>query len=193
MRGKGRGAKNNSLNVNMANVSAETVVICVLLVVLLILVVYYVRQNSEGFQSEPHCVVYAFVADWCPHCKNAKPAIENLKNNAPANVNVEVVNEKDNNSRELMKKYNVRGFPTILLVGEDGTVIEFEQRVSEENLNSGFDEYRRTATGAAVDTANGTSDYYEIYTYINNTSNSPAYSGSGVKGIKFGAYRIIGA
>ena len=136
MRGKGRGAKNNSLNVNMANVSAETVVICVLLVVLLILVVYYVRQNSEGFQSEPHCVVYAFVADWCPHCKNAKPAIENLKNNAPANVNVEVVNEKDNNSRELMKKYNVRGFPTILLVGEDGTVIEFEQRVSEENLNN---------------------------------------------------------
>lgn len=64
--------------------------------------------------------------------------------------------------------------------------------LSEENLNSGFDEYRRTATGAAVDTANGTSDYYEIYTYINNTSNSPAYSGSGVKGIKFGAYRIIG-
>ena len=136
MRGRGRGAKNNSLNVNMANVSAETVVICVLLVVLLILVVYYVRQNSEGFQSEPQCVVYAFVADWCPHCKTAKPAIENLKNNAPNNVNVEVVNEKDKNSRELMRKYSVRGFPTILLVGEDGTVIEFEQRVSEENLNN---------------------------------------------------------
>ena len=65
--------------------------------------------------------------------------------------------------------------------------------LSEENLNTGFDEYRRTATGAAVDTANGTSDYYEIYTYINNTSGSPAYSGSGVKGIKFGAHRIIGA
>jgi hypothetical protein len=65
--------------------------------------------------------------------------------------------------------------------------------LSEENLNNAFDEYRRTATGTAIDTANGTSDYYEIYAHINNTSGSPAYSGSGVKGIKFGAYRIIGA
>ena len=65
--------------------------------------------------------------------------------------------------------------------------------LSEENLNNAFDEYRRTATGAYVDEANGTTDYYELYAYLNNTSGSPAYSGSGVKGIKFGAYRIIGA
>ena len=39
---------------------------------------------------------------------------------------------------------------------------------------------------------NGSSDYLEVYTYINNTSGSPAYSGSGVKGTHFGAYRIVG-
>lgn len=136
MRGKGRGRNNNALNINMKNVSTETIVICVLLVVLLVLVVYYVRQNREGFQSAPKCTVYAFVADWCPHCQNAKPAITNLQNNTPNNVNVEVVNESDNNSRDLMEKYAVRGFPTILLVKEDGTVVEFEQRVTEENLNN---------------------------------------------------------
>lgn len=135
MRGKGRGSKNNALNLSMKGVSSETVVICVLLVVLLILVVYYVRQNAEGFSAGEQVVVYAFVADWCPHCKNAKPAIENLKKNSPSNVNVEVVNEKDSNAKELMKKYNIRGFPTILLVTKDG-VVEFEQRVTEENLNS---------------------------------------------------------
>lgn len=120
----------------MKNLSTETLVICVLLVVLLVLVVYYVRQNREGFQSEKKCVVYAFVADWCPHCKRAAPAIDNLKNNAPNNVNVEVVNEKDDNARDLMKQYGVRGFPTVLLVKEDGTVVELEQRVTEENLNN---------------------------------------------------------
>ena len=99
MRGKGRGRNNNALNLNMKNVSTETIVICVLLVVLLVLVVYYVRQNKEGFQSQPKCTVYAFVADWCPHCKNAKPAIENLKNNAPSNVNVEVVKEGEDESK----------------------------------------------------------------------------------------------
>ena len=64
---------------------------------------------------------------------------------------------------------------------------------SEENLNNGYDEYRRTATGTAIDTANGTSDYYEIYTHINNTSGSPQVTGASQKGIKFGAYRMIGA
>ena len=136
MRGKGRGRNNNALNLNMKNVSTETIVICVLLVVLLVLVVYYVRQNKEGFQSQPDRTVYAFVADWCLICKNAKPAIENLKNNAPSNVNVEVVKEGEEASKSLMEKYSVRGFPTIILIKEDGTVVEFEQRVTEENLNN---------------------------------------------------------
>ena len=34
-----------------------------------------------------------------------------------------------------MKKFNVKGFPTILLLKSDGTVTEFTQRVSEDNLN----------------------------------------------------------
>ena len=143
MRGKGgRGSRSSKSMKKMADVSSETIVICVLLVILLILVIYYVKQNNEGFQNNKKannaekCDVYVFVADWCPHCKNAKPAVEELKNNAPANVNVNVVNEKDNNSRELMNKYKVRGFPTILLVKADGEVVEFNERVSADNLNS---------------------------------------------------------
>jgi thioredoxin 1 len=139
MRGKGgRSAKSSNSMKKMANVSSETIVICVLLVILLVLVIYYVKQNNEGFQNNnaEKCDVYIFVADWCPHCKNAKPAIAELKNNAPANVNVNVVNEKDSNSRELMNKYKVRGFPTILLAKADGTVVEFVERVSAENLNN---------------------------------------------------------
>jgi len=148
MRGKGgrssRSSSSSSKSMKkLSNVSSETIVICVLLVVLLVLVIYYVKQNNEGFQNNnkksnnaEQCDLYVFVADWCPHCKNAKPAIAELKNNAPANVNVNVVNETDSNSRELMNKYKVRGFPTILLVKADGEVVEFSERVSADNLNS---------------------------------------------------------
>ena len=144
MRGKGGKSSRSSSNSlkKMKNISSETIVICVLLVILLVLVIYYVKQNNEGFQNNnkksnnaEQCDLYVFVADWCPHCKNAKPAIAELKNNAPANVNVNVVNESDSNSRELMNKYKVRGFPTILLVKADGEVVEFSERVSLENLN----------------------------------------------------------
>ena len=34
-----------------------------------------------------------------------------------------------------MKKFGVKGFPTILLIKSDGTVVEFNQRVNDDNLN----------------------------------------------------------
>ena len=65
--------------------------------------------------------------------------------------------------------------------------------LSEENLNNDYNEYKRTAVGSFIVDMNGTSDYLEIYTYISNETGSPAYSGSGVKGTRFGAYKLIGA
>ena len=137
----GKSSRNNMFSKKMGldfkNVSGETVVICVLLVILLVLVIYYVKQNSEGFQDNAKkCELVVFFADWCPHCTNAKPVLETVKNTLPENVKVNIVNEKDTNARELMNKYNVRGFPTILLVKEGGEVVEFSERVNEESLNN---------------------------------------------------------
>ena len=145
MRGKsvksGRSSRNNGLSniskkMGLNNISGETVVICVLLVILLVLVVYYVRQNSEGFQGNnaEKCDLYVFVADWCPHCKKAMPVVDTLKNNLPNNVKLNVVNETDTNARSLMNQYKVRGFPTILLVKANGEVVEFAERVTKDNV-----------------------------------------------------------
>ena len=60
----------------------------------------------------------------------------------------------------------------------------------ESNLNNSYDEYRRTATGSTVVDANGSSDYYELYIHIQNTSGSPQVTGGGQRGIRFGAYRL---
>lgn len=114
---------------NMSN-SSENIVILVLLVILVILVVYYIRQNNETFSERP--TIYFFYADWCPHCKTAKPKIKEFKANN-SNVNVKEVNcEKE---KELARKFNVRAYPTVYLVkGEEK--IELNEGISVKSLNN---------------------------------------------------------
>jgi thiol-disulfide isomerase/thioredoxin len=134
---RGAGKANKLMKkLGLNKVNGETVVICVLLVVLLVLVVYYVRQNNEGFEASnsKRCNIYIFVADWCPHCKSAKPEIAALNNSPPDNAVVNVVNEKDENSRELMAKYNVKGFPTCVVHPEGEEAVELDKRVTAENI-----------------------------------------------------------
>ena len=133
-RGGGRSSRNS---VRVKGVSTESVVICVLLVVLLVLVVYYVRQNNEGFQAEGEpCKLMFFVAKWCPHCKNAKPVIDQVKKNAPSNVDVVVVDEAEPEAKPLMKEYNIRGFPTVVIVKKNGEIVEYNDAVKYDKLNS---------------------------------------------------------
>ena len=119
------------------NVTTDQVIICVLLVVLVVLVIYYVNQNTnEGFEGD-RPVLYLFYVDWCPHCKTAKPKVNELKkelNNKKINkkhVDVELVNCEEN--KELAKQFNVRAYPTVyLVVGEEK--VEFNKAVTKENL-----------------------------------------------------------
>lgn len=126
-----KSSMSNSLNNSLKSISnnSENIVILVLLVILVILVVYYIRQNNENFSERP--TVYFFYVDWCPHCKTAKPKIKEFKSKNP-NVNVKEVDcDKD---KELAKKFNVRGYPTVYLVkGEEKT--ELDEGISVESLN----------------------------------------------------------
>ena len=137
-RGSSRGSakklslSNNSVAKSLKNISksSENIVILVLLVILVILVVYYIRQNNEGFSERP--TVYFFYVDWCPHCKTAKPKVQEFKSKN-SHVNVKEVNcEKD---KELARKFNVRAYPTVYMVkGEDKT--ELNEGISVNSLNN---------------------------------------------------------
>jgi thiol-disulfide isomerase/thioredoxin len=137
-RGSSRGSlkklsmSNNSVVKSLKSMSksSENVVILVLLVILVILVVYYIRQNNEGFSERP--TVYFFYVDWCPHCKTAKPKVQEFKSKN-SHVNVKEVNcEKD---KELARKFNVRAYPTVYLVkGEEKT--ELNEGISVNSLNN---------------------------------------------------------
>jgi len=110
--------------------STENVVILVLLVILVVLVVYYVRQNNEGFAERP--TVYFFYANWCPHCKTAKPKVAEFKRK---NKNVNVVEVDCDKDKETARKFRVQAYPTVYLVrGEERT--EMQEGISVNSLNN---------------------------------------------------------
>jgi len=82
-----------------------------------------------------------FYADWCPHCKTAKPIWNDLKAEYENKTihGYKVVFTEINCSEEtaevdkMMNQYNVEGYPTIKLL-KDGQVIEYDAKPSKETL-----------------------------------------------------------
>jgi hypothetical protein len=104
------------------------------------------KPNSEqiplgsGEQSSSAELLF-FFADWCPHCKAAKPIWNDLKaeyENKTINGYSVVFTEIDcsNETAEvdkMMNKYNIEGYPTIKLL-KDGQVIEYDAKPSKATL-----------------------------------------------------------
>jgi thiol-disulfide isomerase/thioredoxin len=104
------------------------------------------KPNSEqipigaGEQSSSAELLF-FFADWCPHCKAAKPIWNDLKSeyeNKTINGYNVVFTEIDcsNETAEvdkMMNKYNIEGYPTIKLL-KDGQVIEYDAKPSKATL-----------------------------------------------------------
>jgi thiol-disulfide isomerase/thioredoxin len=105
-----------SVSKSLKKMKRENVVVYVLLAVLVLLVVYYVMKNREGFNahSEP-VVIYFFFVEWCPHCTNAKPAVEQVQQEYANNNRVEIraVDCEDPANKDLVREHNVQAFPTV--------------------------------------------------------------------------------
>lgn len=103
------------------------------------------RPNSEkvpaGSYSNNTAELMFFYADWCPHCKAAKPIWNDLK----AEYENKTINgykviftdvdcsEETSEVEKLMNQYNVEGYPTIKLI-KDGQIIEYDAKPSKETL-----------------------------------------------------------
>ena len=83
--------------------------------------------------------VMFFFADWCPHCKKAKPEWEHLtatyNNKEVGNYKIicDSVDCTDGENR-LIQEYSIDGYPTVILV-KDGKRVNFSGRITESNLN----------------------------------------------------------
>ena len=82
-----------------------------------------------------------FFANWCPHCKTAKPEWEKAKtqyNNTNMNgykilfVDVDCT-QPDSKTTAMMDKYNIEGYPTIILI-KNNEVITYDAKVTYDHL-----------------------------------------------------------
>ena len=99
----------------------------------------HVQEGGNGNSNSAELLF--FYADWCPHCKTAKPIWNDLKSeyeNKTIN-GYKVVFTDVNCSEEtaevdkMMNQYNVEGYPTIKLL-KDGQIIEYDAKPSKETL-----------------------------------------------------------
>jgi len=120
----------------------------VLLAVLLILYLLYVN-SKEGFEAAPEELesqikdgkkLVLFYADWCGHCKKIKPDWDdaakdaNKEDKKMIKVNCGGGTEKD---KELMSKYNIEGYPTIIIF-DDGKPAEYSGKRTKDDFLSIF-------------------------------------------------------
>ena len=95
----------------------------------------YSSQNSKDAE------IMFFYVDWCPHCKTAKPAWNDVKSeyenktiNGYKVIFTEInCTEETAEVESLMNKYNIEGFPTIKLL-KDGQVIEYDAKPTKDTL-----------------------------------------------------------
>ena len=103
------------------------------------------EHNTDMGINKQTVEVLFFYADWCPHCKKAKPHWNNLKNSEKVGEGTRINNysivytevdctvDKASGVQEKLSKFKVDGFPTIKMV--KGTeVIEFDAKPELEIL-----------------------------------------------------------
>ena len=111
--------------------------------ILLILYFVYSKYLKEGFELSPSDFeseiqngkkLVLFYADWCGHCKKIKPVWDetaeevNTTEKKMLKVNCGGKSEKE---EEIMKKYKIDGYPTIL-VFNNGKPMDYQgERTSE--------------------------------------------------------------
>jgi thiol-disulfide isomerase/thioredoxin len=81
-----------------------------------------------------------FYAPWCGHCKTVAPEWDAFAASSATSERVIVLKTDGSKpeAKDLMKRFNIRGFPTIFFFG-DGELAEF----SGERTREGFDKFAR--------------------------------------------------
>lgn len=140
-----------------SNVNTSTMVIIGAVILFSIVAVFYYfyviapsmnakyKPNSEripaGSMPSSTAELLFFYADWCPHCKAAKPIWNEIKTeyenktiNGYSITFTEIdCSEETPEVEKLMNQYSVEGYPTIKLL-KDGQIIEYDAKPSKETL-----------------------------------------------------------
>jgi len=152
----GDGSFLSKLKSNVTNLSSTTIIIIITIVIFGGFSIYYYynhikpsmktqyshnSEENDGENSDKNAELLFFFADWCPHCKAAKPIWNDLKSEyQDKTINgyrVEFTEIDCSNETaevdQMMNKYSVEGYPTIKLL-KDGQVIEYDAKPTKATL-----------------------------------------------------------
>ena len=121
----------------------------VFVLVVVVLLYFYVQFSKEGFQCKPdelesmiqspEPTLVLFHADWCGHCKKLKPTWDETAKKANVDRTRMIkldVGGKTPDQREIMDKYQIDGFPTIL-VFQNGVPVPYQgSRTTDDFLKT---------------------------------------------------------
>jgi thiol-disulfide isomerase/thioredoxin len=85
-------------------------------------------QNTSDTEQINHIKIYYFNASWCFHCQNFKPIWNNFVDSLHDTDNITPINLNCDNNKEnvdLINKYNIEGFPTIIIVYNDNKFVKY--------------------------------------------------------------------
>ncbi len=72
------------------------------------------RFRIEAFDNMNEGPIFAmFFAEWCGHCKRAKPEFKKLMDSYNGKVKVMLIDAEAAENKDLVQSQNVKGFPTI--------------------------------------------------------------------------------
>lgn len=108
--------------------------------IILVLIVRWLIQNFayqhfktlylENFSNPVKCTYYYM--NGCPHCEKMDPIWNSLVNSYKGNVKLEKKERSDAGSE--LQKFKIAGFPSVILVDENGNHKEFEGERTKSSL-----------------------------------------------------------
>jgi thiol-disulfide isomerase/thioredoxin len=142
----------NSMSFGKGKHGMATIVLLVLILVASAAYYFMYKYNREGFESAEslkpesgECIVALFYAPWCGHCKTFKPHFEKAMSELDGKksgkgelkgktIRFAKINCDEDENKPLAKKYDVAGYPTVKILKDDGTDIEYDGERSLEGM-----------------------------------------------------------
>lgn len=105
--------------------------ICLIFVIFIVYFIFF-RKNTlfENFGNPSSCIYYYM--EQCGHCKRFSPEWDNFVQTYTGPVTLQKI--EMNEAGGDLEKYNIRGFPTILIIDENGETKEYDGPRTSEAL-----------------------------------------------------------
>lgn len=105
----------------------------------------YTDDELNRVRPAGDITVYFFTADWCPHCRKAKPAIDDFENKYKGEsinghaIIIRRVDCTDSEIKEVAEEINhfgVTSFPTVKIQDHNKNIFDFDAKITQENLDN---------------------------------------------------------